>query len=338
LARALFAFDRKDEASGLISLRSALALGKEGEYFGTWGPLPHDLVRLCMKALEYGIEVEYVQELIRRHNIIPDKPPFYLENWPWPLKIFTLGRFELIKDGNQIQFSRKVQQKPLAMLKALIALGGKGVREDQITDALWFEADGDMVQQSFSSALHRLRQLLGYERAIVRQEGKLTLEDKFCWVDLWAFEAILEEADGQWKKERVDKAIELTEKAIEMYKGPFLAKEIEQPWTISMRERLRSKFLRNVEKLGKYWQQSSQWERTLDCYLRGLEIDDLVEEFYFGLMTCYHYLDRKTDALAVYHRYKKTLSSLPGIESSAKIEALYKSLIAHRRTGESVSR
>jgi two-component SAPR family response regulator len=111
-----------------------------------------------------------------------------------------------------------------------------------------------------------------------------------------------------------------------MYKGPFLAKEIEQPWIISMRERLRSKFLRNVEKLGKYWQQSSQWERALDCYLRGLEIDDLAEEFYSGLMFCYHRLGRKTDALAVYNRYKKTLSSLPGIEPSAKIEALYRNL------------
>jgi len=57
-----------------------------------------------------------------------------------------------------------------------------------------------------------------------------------------------------------------------------------------------------------------------------LEVDDLAEEFYSGLMFCYHRLGRKTDALAVYNRYKKTLSSLPGIEPSAKIEALYRNL------------
>jgi hypothetical protein len=66
------------------------------------------------------MEEEYVHELIRRLNIVPDPPPWHLENWPWPIKVFTLGRFELIKEGKPIRFSRKVQQKPLSMLKALI--------------------------------------------------------------------------------------------------------------------------------------------------------------------------------------------------------------------------
>lgn len=92
--------------------------------------------RLCANALDAGIEVEYVQDLIRKRNLIPEKPPLHLENWPWPLKIYTLGRFELLKDGKLIRFSRKVQQKPLALLKALIAFGGKEVRADQIEDTL----------------------------------------------------------------------------------------------------------------------------------------------------------------------------------------------------------
>jgi len=289
------------------------------------------MARLCVKALEAGIEVEYVQELIQKLNLIPDKPPFHLEIWPWPIQIFSLGRFAILRDGKPVQFSRKVQQKPLSVLKALIAFGGKRVNEEEIMDGLWPEADGDMAQQSFATALHRLRQLLGNERVIQRQEGELTLDERFCWVDVWAFEAILEQADVQWKKGRVGKGIELMEKATEMYKGPFLAKEMMQPWTISMRERLRSKFLRNVEKMGKYWQQGSQWERAVDCYLKGLEVDDLAEEFYQGLMNCYHELGRKTDVLAVYQRYRKTLSAVPGLEPSPKMEALCKSLTENIR-------
>jgi DNA-binding SARP family transcriptional activator/uncharacterized protein (DUF2249 family) len=331
LAKTLFAFDQGKEETGLYSLRKAFALGRERGYFGTWGPPPSGMAKLCTKALEAGVEIEYVQELIRRFRIVPDRAALHLENWPWPLKVFTLGRFELIKDGKPIRFQRKAQQRPLSMLKAMIAFGGKEVREDHIMDALWPEADGDRAQQSFATNLHRLRQLLGYEKAILRQEGKLTLDDKFCWVDLWAFEAILEQADGQWKKERVEKPIELTEKAIEMYKGPFLAKEIEQPRTISMRERLRNKFLRNVEKLGQHYQVSGQWEKALDCYLKGLEVDDLADEFYSGLMTCYHRLGRKTDALAVYNRHKKTLSSLPGIEPSPKTEAIYRTILSGKQ-------
>jgi DNA-binding SARP family transcriptional activator len=282
--------------------------------------------KLCLKALEEGIEVEYVRELIRKLKLTPEGPHLSLESWPWPLKVFTLGRFAVLIDGKPAPSSRKAPQKPLAVLKALIALGGTEVREDEIMDHLWPEADGDMAQQSFASALHRLRLLLGQERIVQRQEGKLTLGDRFCWVDAWAFESTLDQAESLGKKEQAESAVQLLEKALQIYRGPFLAQEAEQPWTLSMRERLRGRFLRNVEKLGKYWQQSSQWEQALDVYLKGLEADDLAEEFYLGVMICYQQMGRKNDALAAYKRYRRILSSVPGLEPSARVEALYKGL------------
>jgi DNA-binding SARP family transcriptional activator len=330
LAGALFAMDRGDEALGIFSLREALAMGREGRYFTTIIDRPSSLAKLCVKALEAGIEVEYARELIRKLKLTPERPHLSLESWPWPLKVNTLGRFAVFIDGKPARSSRKVPQKPLAVLKALIALGGREVREDEIMDHLWPEADGDMAQQSFASALHRLRQLLGCEKAIQRQEGKLTLDDQFCWVDAWAFEAILDQAEGLLKKEQAESAVQLLEKAMQMYRGPFLAQETGQPWTLSMRERLRGRFLRNVEKLGKYWQQSSQWEKALDCYLKGLEVDDLAEGFYQGIMICYRQLGRKNDALAAYKRYRRILSSVPGLDPSSRVEILYKSFAENK--------
>jgi len=318
--------DQGKEVSALISLRKALTLGKRGGYFNTFIDQPFAMASLCTKALEAGIEVEYVQELVQKLNIIPEKPPLHLENWPWPLKMFTLGRFELLKDCQPIRFSRKTQQKPLAMLKVLIALGGKEVREDQITDALWPEADGDMAHQSFETTLHRLRHLLGQEKAIQLKEGRLTLDERFCWVDVWAFEHLLGEAEVRWKKGQMDRGIQLIEKAIALYHGAFLAREMEEPWTMSTSERLRTKFLQMVGKLGDYRQQAGQWDKALECYQKGLEVDDLAEEFCQGLMTCYQRLDRKAEALTFYHRYQKRLSTVLGLEPSAKTLAIYKTL------------
>jgi ATP/maltotriose-dependent transcriptional regulator MalT/DNA-binding SARP family transcriptional activator len=325
LAKARFAFDEQDETTGLSSLREGFALGREGGFIETYIDEPSAMSALCAKALEAGIEVEYVQDCIRKQNLIPDKPPFLLENWPWPLKIYTLGRFLILKDGQPVQFSRKVKQKPLSVLEALIAFGGKEVREDRIMDALWPEADGDMAYQSFTTNLHRLRQLLGYERAIQRQEGKLTLDDRYCWVDVWAFSNLLERADTQWKEGKIDDAIQLTEKAINIYKGPFLEKESEKTWMISFSELLQSRFLRIIEKLGQYWLKTDQYEKALDCCFKGLEVDDLAEEFYQDLMNCYHRLGRIADVRAVYQRYRKTLNTL-GLEPSANIEAIYKTI------------
>lgn len=291
-AQALFALDQGKDASCLVFLRKALEMGKEEGYINTFIREPSAMARICARALDAGIEVEYVEELIRRRNLILEKPILHIENWPWPIKIYTLGRFELIKDGKPIRFSRKAQQKPLSMLKALIAFGGKEVREDQIEDAFWPEADGDAAHRSFNSNLHRLRQLLGHEEAIQLKEGRLTLDPRYCWADVWAFEDSLGRAEGLWEEGRDESAVKLTEKALEMYKGAFLSREIEQPWAMSTSERLRGKFLRSVGKLALHWKQFDQWEKTLNCYQKGLEVDDLAEEFYQGLMTCYQKLGR----------------------------------------------
>ncbi len=83
----------------------------------------------------YGIEEEYIAEYVRKRCLIPDPPPVHLENWPWPLKIFTLGQFSIIKEGGPIRFSTKAQKKPLEMIKVLIAFGGRNVSKASICDS-----------------------------------------------------------------------------------------------------------------------------------------------------------------------------------------------------------
>ena len=196
MIEAYFYFEQGDEISGLASLRKALAIGKGSGIFMTYVDQPAVTASLCVKALEENIKVPYVQHLIRNRRLIPENPPLHLENWPWHLKVFTLGRFELSKGDKPIPSSRKIPQKPLAMLKVMIALGGKGVKEEQLSDILWPEADGDDAHNSFITTQHRLRQLIGHENAIQHKEGRLTLDERLCWVDVWAFEWLLGRGGG----------------------------------------------------------------------------------------------------------------------------------------------
>ncbi len=328
LTEALFALDQNKESSALASLKNALTMGKEEGYFTALLDFPSGVARLCSQALEAGIETEYVQDLIRKLNITPDKPPLHLENWPWPLKIFTLGQFEVLRDGKPIRFSRK----PLSMLKALISFGGKDVKEEQITDILWPEADGDVAHQSFEITLHRLRHLIGHHEAVQLHEGRITLDPRCCWVDTWAFEGAVDRADVLWRKGlrgRVAlEAIQQTQKAINFYRGSFLAGDAAEPWANSLRERLRSKFLRCVVKLSHQWQRMEQWEKAAECYQRGLEADEIIEPFYQNLMMMYQRLGRRSDALAIYGRCRRALFSALGIEPAPETEAIRQSLLA----------
>jgi LuxR family maltose regulon positive regulatory protein len=331
LIRCHFAFDSDRVEQGLKYLRKGMSLGRTKGFVNMEWIRPSTMASLCVKALEAGIEVDYVQEIVRKRKLTLDTPPVHLESWPWRLKVFTLGRFSILREGEPVRFSRKAQEKPLSMLKMLIALGGKGVREGQVSDFLWPEADGDVAHGSFATTLHRLRTLIGSHEAIELQAGCLTLNPGSCWVDAWALEGILGEAEKGWRKvggsNDAAVPIRLTLRAIDLYKGPFLVSEMDEPWAAALRERLGTRFLRVAERLGEYWENTGHPERAVGLYRRSLEAEDLAEELYRRLMLCLKRLGRTAEAVRVYSRCKRTLSGA-GRELSRETGALGASLLS----------
>jgi len=88
-----------------------------------------------------------------------------------------------------------------------------------------------------------------------------------------------------------------------------------------MRERLRSRFLRNLESAARIFANRPP-ERATACYQAALEVEPLAEALHLGLMRCYLSTNRKAEALAAYERCRKILVSQLGIPPSADLEAL----------------
>lgn len=239
--------------------------------------LPATVSGVCCKALELGIETEFAKELIRLYRLEPGSAKIVTDAWPWPLKIYTLGRFELVRADKPVVFSGKVQKKPLELLKILLAMGGEERSEGELADLLWPEGEGDAAKSSLKVTLHRLRELLGTDKVMQVKEGRLFLDRCLVWVDAWAFEYLLTAA--QYKAEEGDTtaAVRLTEKALAVY--------------------------------------------------RGLEVDDLAEELYQNLMTCYHAAGLGAEAIATFKRCRLTLAA-HGAKPSARTQSLYQSIIA----------
>jgi ATP/maltotriose-dependent transcriptional regulator MalT/DNA-binding SARP family transcriptional activator len=334
LAEAEFCFDRDQDADGLRILRDALALGKEVGY-ATLLDIPANTARLCVRALEAGIEGPYVQELIRKRNLTTDEPPYHLETWPWRLRMYTLGGFRLEGADRPLMHPGKAQKMPLLLCKALISLGGKDVPAERVSDILWPDADGDAAHNAFTTTLSRLRDLVGADRAIRVQDGRVTLDPRYCWVDAWAFESLLEKARASWRALRpgpggdVAKTQDLdalARKALGLYRGHFLPADEAHVWTASCRERLRVKFVRLVERWGERLEREGQWLEAADVYERGLDADDLTEEFYQRLMVCYGRLGLRAEALATYDRCRKVLGASLGVSPAPGTEAIHRSL------------
>jgi len=327
---AYLALKKGDEKSLRQHLELMMAEGKTYVFSNPHFWRPPMMSQLCAKALEYEIEVNYVRDLISKRNLIPPEDSLQdLDSWPWPVRINTLGPFSLIRDGEPVRFSGKAQKRPLELLKALIALGGREVSTNKLMDNLWPDSDGDLAQNSFNTALHRLRKLIGIKDAITLQEGRLSLDPRYCRVDLWAFEEACEAADAAFrdsdpKGDHPGNAFPaLAGKALDLFGDQFLPDDLKQ-WAISPRERTRIKYSRVATRLGRYLEERDDIDKAIDCYLKALDIDDLAEKVYASLMRCYETAGRRADAVALYERCRSALSKGLGVEPSPEIEAVYK--------------
>ncbi|MGE5808751.1 MAG: AfsR/SARP family transcriptional regulator [Nitrospirota bacterium] len=291
------------------------------------------MTRLCTTALEEGIETEYAQFLIKAHDLMTQPPPMHIESWPWPLKIYTLGTFRIELKGKPVVFRGKVQKKPLEMLKFVIAAGGYEVPEEWVIDALWTDAEGDSGHKSFENTVARLRKLLGNDTFLILQDGKLTLDPRSCWVDAWAVGRIIDTAQSERKRDAQpsSRALDLAEKAILRYTGPFLADEMNKAWSVSPREKLKSNCIKMVNLLVSHWKSRGSWDKAIEYLSKGLEIDELAEDLRRELMMCYRAIGREIDAIKTYRHFREVLAKALGIDPSLSTEALYRELIEEKR-------
>jgi len=308
-------------------LKELFSLGRECGILKHLLFRPPLLAEFCARALEEGIEVEHVRGLVRRCRLVPSHPPLDIEEWPWPLKIYTLGRFALVRDDVGVASSGRAQARPLLMLKAIVALGGRGISASDLCDKLWPESDGDTALGAFNTTLYRLRKLLGNDEAVELSDGLVSLNPRFVWVDTWAFERLLGKAEEEIKANRKKPGGRLIDRALHMYQGPFMATERDMPLYLPMAERLRSKFLRHIGTLGRLYEGAGEFERAIARFKQGIEVDVLAEDFYQGLMQCYRNLGRRAEAIAVYRRLEKNLSVMLGVAPSEESRALYNDLL-----------
>lgn len=316
--------------SGARALRYALEIAKPRNYTChlLWRPQP--LSRLCSIALENGIEPGFVSRLIRERGLALDAFHSALLDWPWPLRVFSLGQFRVLKNGEPIAFAGKAQRRPFDLLKVIIACGGRDVSEERVTEALWPRIDGDSAHRSFTTTLHRLRKLLGEDRAITLSEGKLTLDGRCVWLDTWAFDQVVTRINQALRappeQEAAGALSALVNRLLTLYGGAFLGTETEASWCLPLRERLHHRFIRTLGDVCRYWQQTGNPENAVDLLERALELDNTSESLYRGLMQCYAQLGRRAEAAETYDRCRKMLAATLNTPPSAETTAVYHQL------------
>lgn len=244
-----------------------------------------------------------------------------------PIRIYTLGRFSLLRNGEPIRYSSKTK-KPIELLKTLLAAGGREVGTAQMADILWPDADGDTAHNTLNVTLHRLRKLLHEPDAIQMADNKLALNAMHCWVDAWEFERQLNKLESLLKSRHTSphSIFEGTAELLSLCNGPFLKSDTCKI-IVATRERLQNRILHVLDSIGQHWEYSGDWGHARNLYLKGLELNPLLESLYQRLMICYREMGQRAEAMLVYQRCQEALSSNLNITPSRYTQDIRRTLV-----------
>ncbi len=283
--------------------------------------------RLSVFARATDIDVEHVRILILR---LLSSYEASIEGGSCPVRLYTLGNFEVRTRGEALRFEGKAQRKPMALAKVLVALGGREIPAGKLIDILWPEPSEGDGQKAFDITVHRLRKLLGSDEAVQVADRRATLNPQVVWVDAWALEHTL--APLIAAVNAAEPPIEMLEaaatKVLNLYRGHFLAGESEEAWQIPMKNRLAGRFQRFVLRLGEHWESQQQWRRAFELYQRAVDLDPLAESFYRRQMICLHAQGLRAEAIEVFRRCRQALSVMLGVAPTGDTDAVYRQLLA----------
>lgn len=289
----------------------------------------HMLADLCSVALLYGIEIEFCKKLIKLFSILPRESTVAIDQWPYPIKVYTLGRFSLLIDDIAPDMSGKSAARPIELLKCLIAFGGRHVAQERLIEALWPDAEGDAGTKVFHTTLHRLRKIFKYEDSLILKDGLLSLDTRYVWADNWTLERMITQLDTELQKRDQQYVEILATQLLHYYKGPFLSHEKDQIWSFTYRERIQLRMLRCLSALANYYNQNSRVDNAIAICETILKIDQLHEPTYQQLLRIYLHAGRFVEAATTYERCRKIFTKILGVMPSTDTTALYNQIPRH---------
>jgi DNA-binding SARP family transcriptional activator len=231
---ALFALVRDDRCASWngvsqVVLQASLRRLRELDWPDVLALLPQTIGRLWVRALDAGIEPDWIRAAIVARNLPPPQA-VATPAWPWAARVHVLGPFVLEVAGHQppAADAGKASAKPLALLRRIaIEAGYDGAPADTLAEALWPGEGREGRGKAMEITLARLRKLLGHADAVLLHERRLRLNPQRVWLDSAALAAQLDAA-----------AVDAPQ-VLALWRGTLLAGEPDDAWLAAYRQRWR---------------------------------------------------------------------------------------------------
>jgi LuxR family transcriptional regulator, maltose regulon positive regulatory protein len=315
------AFDGPNTTPADSLLRQALAIAAAQDFAVTAGwSRPDWLAERLARALALGIEPNYVRRLVRRSGLRCPDPN--LRQWPWPLRIHAFGDWRVVRDDEpEWPAGARAQQRPLDLLRALMASDTHALPVNTLLEWLWPEAEHGAQRRAFDAALSRLRKLLGDDSLLVLDGGQLALDSSRVWSDVRAAADLMDRAQRAHElPARQSAALAL----LDLVRGPWLP-DAQGPWAVAARERHRRRFVITITHLAEGMEATAP-SAAVRLYERALDTDPLAESIHRRLMQLHATRGEHSEATRAWRHCQAMLALGAGLQPSADSLALAKRL------------
>jgi DNA-binding SARP family transcriptional activator len=127
-------------------------------------------------------------------------------------------------------------------------------------------------------------------------------------VDFENFEENISSGRRLERGRRIDEAIQLYQRAEELYRGDFLEGENYLDWVLSRREAIKDSYLLVLDKLAEYYSDQRDYESCILYCRKTIAIDPSREDVYRRLMCCFSRLGQRNRAMRWFRTCRQSIA------------------------------
>ncbi len=240
---------------------------------------------------------------------------------PPPLRIFTLGRFEVWQGTKKVEDHAWGVRRAGELFRLLLFSPKHSLLRDQVSEALWPDKEPSAALALFHQATSALRRALEPDlpskfpsRYLEVKEQRITLRlPPGSWVDWEAFARHVEA--GEW------------DEALRLYQGELLPGDRYADWALLPRERGARLYMQALLGVAQERLKAGCCREALEACHRVLEMEPWQEQAVLLGMKAYAALGDRTGALRLYKNLERTLREELGILPQKELQAFYRSLL-----------
>jgi DNA-binding SARP family transcriptional activator len=253
------------------------------------------------------------------------------------MAVRMLGTFDLSIDGRPVTHWHG--QRTRSLMQFLTTHRLRSVSRDELIAAIWPDVDEDSGRHRLHQGIYELRSTLRAadpgRSPIVCLDGTYGFDKQVpIWVDVEEFDDLVSTAMRSVMEQRPDEAIEVSRKALELYRGDFLSAATDADWATSERNRLCARFVLLSIQLGELLTRCGDYRAALTVLDPVLRMEPWNEDATVLKMRCYAKAGARSMATTAYRSCVEALTSEFGILPAARTVRAYEQIRSAAPTEE----